>query len=81
MTDLHTLLRLLPSSVLETLNTDQRNQLLKALLGERCLRDSGPKTELLKGPDDLLAIFRTIAAPTEPLFDEEYDENDDPTNE
>lgn len=77
MTDLHTLLRLLPSNVLETLNTDQRNQLLKALLGEECLRPNGPKTEPLKGPDDLLALFSTITGPTEPHSDEEYDERDD----
>ena len=76
MTDLHTLLRLLPSSVLETLSPEQRSQLLKALLGEECLQPNGPKTEPLKGPDDLLALFSTITGPTEPPCGEGFDEND-----
>lgn len=76
MTDLHTLLRLLPSSVLETLSPEQKSQLLRALLGERCLQPNGPKTEQLKGPDDLLALLCTITGQTGQPYAEGFDESE-----
>lgn len=78
MTDLPTLLRLLPSSVVETLSPEQRKQLLKALSAVGCLPVNGPKTEPLKGPEDLLEILRTIQEQIEPHLpkDESQDEKE-----
>jgi hypothetical protein len=74
MTDLPTLLRLLPSSVVETLSPEQRKQLLKALSVVGCLPVNEPKTEPLKGPEDLLEILRTIQEQIEPHSNDESDE-------
>jgi hypothetical protein len=77
MTDLPTLLRLLPSSVVETLSPEQRRQLLKALSVGGCLPVIEPKTEPLSGPVDLQEILSTILGQIEPhLNDERPDENE-----
>lgn len=77
MTDLHTLLRLLPFNVLETLNPEQKTRLQKVLSVGECPPGNGPKTEPLSGPVDLLEIINTTSEPTELLYDPEPEDGKD----
>lgn len=74
MTNLLERLQLLPSNVVETLSPEQRQLLLKELGEGKCHPENGPKTEPLKGPEDLQAIITTILRPTEQQLEPVEDE-------